>query len=333
MVWRLVLISVAEHLLLADAHVSALDLYALDEAVAWSEEPWFLEDLSMLRSSPITYAGEGWIGNAWRDVECRSSGEGYYLHIPDLASFWIAGDGKRIQLLEANPTSSKELLAETALGAPLMLALALQDVYSLHVSVVWAGDQAAGQLIAFAGESGQGKSTLARFLGFDSGPAWRRIIDDTLPFRLNKAGQVEALPHFPQLKIADALQPLHLVPPRAPLKALYILDTDSEEAAVAALDTPTKNAPPTGTSRIDLPNQFTKAEGVQIEHLGRGAATLAVVQHTVASRLFDRRLLARHLAFCDAFSAGVPVRRLRYLRRFDHLPLVREALIADLGLS
>jgi hypothetical protein len=298
---------IAGHLLLSDAYAGALAAYDVDESAAWLDDPqpevFEVEDLSVLRSSPITYAGKGWLSNAWRDVECRSSGDSYYLHIPDLASFWIAGDGKRIQLLKANPTCSKDLLAETALGAPLMLALALQDVYSLHVSVVQAGDQTAGQLIAFAGESGQGKTTLARFLSFESGPGWRRIIDDTLPFRLTEAGKVEALPHFPQLKIAGALQPLHLIPPRASLKALYILDTDTEEG------------------------------GVQIEPLGRGEATLAVVQHTVASRLFDRRLLARHLAFCDAFSAGVPVRRLRYPRRFDHLPLVREALSSDLGLS
>jgi hypothetical protein len=289
---------IAEHLLLTDVPINVLGSYTLNDAADWSGDPQ-IDDLSVLCSSPITYAGKGWIGNAWRDVECRRSGNGYYLQIADLASFWIAGNGNHILLIEADPGCSTELLAETALGAPLMLTLALQGVYSLHVSVVRIGEQ----LVAFAGESGQGKTTLARFLGFESGPGWQRIIDDTLPFRINGAGDVEALPHFPQLKIEDALQPVHLIPPRAQLSALYILNTDADEV------------------------------GVQIEPFGRSAAALAVVQHTVASRLFDHQLLAQHLAFCDAFSAGVPVRQLKYPRRIDHLPLVRKALAADLGLS
>ena len=292
--------SIAEHLLVTDIWTEALVPYRQDEVVTWSGEAP-IRSIAALRSGLITYTDKGWIGNAWRQVECRSSDSGYLLLISGLASFWIAADGQRIYLLEAEPECANRLLSETALGAPFILALAIQDVYSLHVSAVLWGDQ----LIAFAGESGQGKTTLARFLGFESGPDWQRIIDDTLPFRVNQSGEVESLTQFPQLKMTDAYQPLHQAPPRAPLRALYILDTDVQE----------------------------EEGGIRIEPLSRGEAALSVVQHTVASRLFNRQLLACHLAFCDDFSAVVPIRRLVYPRRVDYLPRVREALIADLAIE
>jgi len=291
---------IAEHLLVTDIWTDALTPYTTDEGVTWSEEGW-LGDMAALRDGVITYADKGWIGNEWRQVDCRSSESGYLLHISGLASFWISADGQRITLLQAEPDQATKLLSETALGAPFILALAVQDVYALHVSVVQAGDQ----LIAFAGESGRGKTTLARYLGLESGPGWERIIDDTLPVRVNQAGEVEALSHFPQLKMIDAFQPLHLVSQCAPLSVLYILDTEAAG----------------------------REKAVQIEPLSRGESAMAVVQHTVASRLFDRQLLARHLAFCDDFSADVPVRRLIYPRRLEYLPRVREALVADLDIS
>jgi hypothetical protein len=60
-------------------------------------------------------------------------------------------------------------------------------------------------------------------------------------------------------------------------------------------------------------------------------ATLALVRHTVAARLFDRDLLAAHLTFCAQVAATVPVKRLDYRRSFADLPLVGRAIAADLN--
>lgn len=284
--------------LVTDAWMTALSSYALDDTVSWSGD-MRAPTVESLQSGTLTYSGMGWVGKAWRALECRWSAGGYFLRIRDVAAFWIAEDGRRLALAAAEENCPMELVHETALGAPLVLALALQGVFCLHASVVQAGDQ----LVAFAGESGQGKTTLARYLGFESGPGWRRIIDDTLPVKFNGSGELQALPHFPQLKLADNQQPIRLVPPAVPLGALYILNTDDQR-----LDNRVRTVP-----------------------LARSSAVLAVIQHTVGARLFDRQLLVRHLAFCEMFSAKVPVRRLTYGRRLDCLPAVRTNLEEALG--
>ncbi len=286
--------------LITDVQADSLRPYALPDPASWSSES--LEGSpGPISDGTITFAGKGWIDHRWREIVCRRTGTGYYLHISGLASFWIAEDGYRLILLEADPSQTDQMVSETALGAPFVLALALQGVFCLHVSVVRGSDG----LVAFAGESGQGKSTLARHLGSESGLGWRRIIDDTLPIVLDDQGGVTALPHFPQLKLAQEDQPATLSPPRVPLRALYVLASESE----------------------------SQDKSVRIEQLTRREATLAIVQHTVGARLFDRHLLQRHLVFCDDMSAKVPVRRLTYPRRLDALPDVRSALESDLQLS
>ena len=70
---------------------------------------------------------------------------------------------------------------------------------------------------------------------------------------------------------------------------------------------------------------------VSAERVSRREATLALARHSVASRLFDRDLLARHLEFCAQAAALIPVRRLSYPREYALLPRVREVIEADVG--
>ena len=290
--------AIAGSRLLTDADAPEFRPYQLPESAVWSGAA-LGQGAAAAPGDPVTYAGHGWVANAWRAVECRRAGQGFELTFPGLASFWIREDGAVVYLTAAEENVAQALLVEVALGAPVVLALALQGIFCLHVSAV----ELDGRLFAFAGESGQGKSTLARYLGFESGPAWRRIIDDTLPCRLTETGQIEALPHFPQLKLPDEYQPVHLVPPAMPLDALYIL----------------------ADSGIPVDDD------ILIRPLAPSAATLAVVQHTLAAKLFDRDLLARHLSFAKEFAATIPVRSLIYQRGLERLPVVQTQIERDMG--
>jgi hypothetical protein len=234
-------------------------------------------------------------------VDCRRAAEGYALRITDVATFWVAADGRFILLTERDERCPPELLLTAVVTAPMVLALALQGIFCLHVSAVRAQER----LIAFAGESGVGKSTLAHFLGLDSGNGWERIIDDILPVWMDERGQIMALPHFPQLKVAEEYQPVHLVPAEMPLDAIYVLEEEGQDVQEAV---------------------------VQAAPLEGQAATLAMIQHTAGARLFDRNLLAEHLSFCAACTAVIPVSSLRYPRRRASLPLVQAALRQDLSL-
>ncbi len=79
-----------------------------------------------------------------------------------------------------------------------------------------------GAAVAFVGETGAGKSTLAAYLAREAG--WLRLADDVLPVALGGAGGPAALPHFPQLKLPAAEQVGPGVPQRMPLRAVYALE-------------------------------------------------------------------------------------------------------------
>lgn len=281
-----------------DVRLPEYGAYAASESLYWSRPE--TETITARRTDEaLTYAGKGWIGNAWRKVECRRMPSGYVLRIEGIGGFRITADGQRAVLDEAQNACPEDLLARAALGAPLILALALQGVYCLHAAFVRAGERP----VAIAGESGQGKSTLAQFLSSEKGRSWQRIGDDILPLQINGSGELRARPHFPQQKLAPAEQPVVLAPADMSLTDLYVLEKGEEQ----------------------------QADGVQIEPLSPRATVMAAVQHTVAARLFDRQLLGEHLAFCESLAVHVRARRLRYPQRLDRLPAVSAALAQDLG--
>jgi hypothetical protein len=140
---------------------------------------------------------------------------------------------------------------------------------------------------------------LAGFLGDDSGVSWRRLADDVVPTE-NGTPCPAVLPHFPQLKLCPEQQACLQEPEKLPLRAVYRLAEAS-------------------------PGQ----DRVSIQHLSPRDATLTLMAHTVAARLFDSRLLTWHMAFCSGLARQLRVRVLSYPRRFECLPEMRTALAAD----
>lgn len=272
--------------LVTNATIPALDAFAVDRPAVWMASEGYQPPEATGR---LVYDGPGWIENRWRPVTSRHTPDGYYLSI-DGATYWVRGDGGLIMANTGGGSSS------IALGSPLILALALKGKFSLHAGVVAIGNE----LVAFIGESGAGKSTLARTLG-ETGPPWRRILDDTLPVGRDDRGRFVALPHLPQPKFAAEMQPAAIAPESMSLRAIYLLDEVGDLSG-----------------------------GVAIAPLSPAEAAVALVGHTVGGRLFGRDLLAAHLGFCAALSQAVPVSRLIYPRRFDVLPEVGSHLEADL---
>jgi hypothetical protein len=237
----------------------------------------------------------GWIGGEWRDVECLKTNRGYKIAITGIGAFTITTEGNRIAHAESWAGANPDLIREAFLGPVLTLALALQGTWCFHASAA----KLNGQVVIFVGESGNGKSTLASCLNQNSGSAWRRVADDVLPVTLADS-RIFALPHFPQLKLrAEDQYPLN-EPERLPLGAVYVISAPDNQQ-----------------------------EKIEIQHLTAREAMLALVRHTIASRLFDKELLARHLDFCAEVTARIPVRRLVYPRKLSLLPRVREAIEAD----
>jgi hypothetical protein len=228
------------------------------------------------------------LGDANRHFVCHSGPAGYQLFVDAIGEFTMAPPHRPLGWSRTKG-SDIDIFQEALLGPALILYLALCDTWCLHASAVVRD----GRAVAFIGDSGRGKSTLAAFLARPAGSDWQRIADDILPITAGPAG-LTASPHFPQLKLPPKARPSCDLPAQIPLAAVYLLEP------VAAED--------------------HDESAVRIEPLSRYQATIALIGHTVAARLFDKTLLTRHTDFCA--DAAVPAYRLTYPHRYDLLPQI-----------
>jgi hypothetical protein len=234
------------------------------------------------------------VDNSERLFTCRVDPAGYRLTVEGVGEFTMAPPQRPLSWSRAKG-SDQDIFQEALFGPALILYLALSDTWCLHASAVARN----GRAVAFMGDSGRGKSTLAAFLADREG--WQRIADDILPITAGPAG-VTASPHFPQLKLPLKAHPSPDLPVQIPLAAVYLLE------------------------RPNLEDDDQTA--VRLEPLSRYQAALALIGHTVAARLFDKTLLARHAHFCA--DAAVPVYRLTYPHRYELLPQIA-AFIEEAG--
>ena len=259
----------------------------------------YLDDEDISFSQAKLYSGtKGWVGGAVRQVEAWSTLSGILLRVSDGSDFYIASDGQAILRIDEfsqqdeggdkPPSSLSSLEREIILGPALVLALALNETWSLHASAA----VFTGLSIAFLGESGQGKSTLAAYLGSQN---WLRLTDDILPVRETENG-MDALPHFPQLKLPADAQPVFNFPEQLPLDKLVLLrEADVDDTPAISL------LPPT--------------QAIQV-----------LLGHTAGTRLFTPELLEKHLHFSAHVAERVPVYQLTYPHDKKKLPFVKELL-------
>lgn len=233
------------------------------------------------------------------DYDHRS---GYLIDLGYGLRLRVAPDGGELVVERPDGMSADDpVVLRSVLGPGLLLALALQGSFALHAGAVARGGRAA----VFLGDSGAGKSTLSAALDRRRADGWRRLADDVLPVAPGAEAGIDALPEFPQLKLGPEEQYVAdpSSPERLPVAAFYLLETPAADE-----------------------------DAVTITTLSPRDAAVALLTHTVASRLFAPDLAARHFAFCAAAAAAVPVRRLRYPRRLPALDAVAEALATDLGI-
>jgi len=229
----------------------------------------------------------GYVSEDNRKVEAWSGDLGTILKVEGGSDFYISPDGKQIEWLGDECDSIKEIDNGILFGPALVIALAMQDTWSMHTSAV----MAEGRVIAFLGESGQGKSTLAAFLSRKSG--WQLVADDILPVTYEDP-KVTAWPRFPQLKLPADAQPGLALSEKLSLSRICLLS-------------PTDRDP-------------------KLHLLSRGETVQALLSHTAGTRLFSPELLSKHLDFCAHAAGHLAAYRLDYPHRKDALPVVQKLL-------
>ena len=248
---------------------------------------------------------------------------GEYLRWDKLAEFHVSPAGMRITARSLNGHRNDPAHA-FLLSQTLSFALLKRGIETLHATVI----ELAGEAVAFVGDCGHGKSTLAAAF-LRSGA--RLLTDDLLVLELDHGIQPRVLAHpgFPRIKLfpdsarawtedRSAGKPLmpgsdKLVFPLSarayangprPLKAIFVLAT-----------------PAAGGSQRD----------VSIRRLPRRRACLALIANAFNPVITDPPRLARQFEWAAKLACAIPVKSLSYPRGLPLLPDVLAAIHADLA--
>lgn len=245
-------------------------------------------------------------------VQFYRTPEGYLLRFPGNADFDISTVTLEVTCFPAPdvPMSSCEHLY---LNQVQPLILARQGKIVLHGSAV----AAAGRALAFVGEAGRGKSTLATAFAVNGFPF---LSDDGLVFEPDGSGY-RVLPSHPSVRLWDDSHEA-LLPPDAPVAPA--VHYTSKARFIAGRDLGYCEQPATlGAVYFLGPGAV---EDTAIYRLDPGDAVAALLQHSFILDIEDHNLLSAQFDRLAKFANSVSCFRLDYPRSYDDLPRV----IADI---
>jgi hypothetical protein len=250
-------------------------------------------------------------GTLW--TQFFRQGAGYLLRFPELADFEVSADGCTVQGFPAHGVSSPTV-EHLYLNQVMPLALSRQGKLVLHGSAVDIG----GQGVAFLGESGRGKSTLAASFAT---AGTRFLTDDGLLLEWVE-GCCMVIPSHPSIRLWEDSQDA-LVSEGAAMAPAVSFTSKSRFLAgpsIAFCD----------EARI-LRRVFFLGEGdvetTIIEPLRPAEALIELVKHSFLLDIEARDMLARHFDDLSRLAALPIYYRLDYPRSYEDLPAVREAVI------
>jgi hypothetical protein len=236
-------------------------------------------------------------GRPW--IRAMRLSSGYAVQYVNLAEFHIDRDGRDI-VCDTAPECSDDMVRHFLLDQIVPLALSLHSPV-LHASCVLVN----GEMAAFVGPGGAGKSTLAFALGRAGHPIGS---DDGLLLRL-EASRVLGTPAYPGARLwRDSAQALAAGPPLNP-GARQATKLRFREGLPFFMHT----APLTRLYVVDP----QPAADARFEPLSRRTALMEVVQQAYRLALDDRASLARQFDVLARTVMHVPAWRVSFPRALD----------------
>ncbi len=250
-------------------------------------------------------------GSLW--TQFYRQGAGYLLRFPELADFEVSADGLSVQGWPA-PGVTMPTVEHLYLNQVLPLALSRQGKLVLHGSAV----DIDGQGVAFLGESGRGKSTLAASFA-TSGT--RFLTDDGLLLDWLD-GRCMILPSHPSIRLWQDSQDALMHP-------------DAATAAPVSFTSKARFMAGPGVAFCDaqrpLACVFFLGQGdvhtPRIAPLRPAEALIELVKHSFLLDIEARDMLARHFDDLTRLAALPIYFRLDYPRSYAALPAVHQAIL------
>lgn len=243
------------------------------------------------------------------------TGDGYLLRFPSCGDFFVSANAAEIQCRPL-PGIPEVTVRHLFLDQVIPLVLSRREPIVLHASAV----QTAHGVIAFAGKSGQGKSTLAAKF---AQKGCMLVSDDCLVLRAEHGGWT-ALPSYPGVRLW-------------PSTAEELLREDTRTAGVAhytnkcrVSDTdllPFANGPAPMRKLFILADDTSP---VSIRRLSPGRAFIALVEFAYNLDIQDAAFLRSQFEAVGQLTADVPAYAIHYPREFVSLPAVQATILNHL---
>tara|TARA_R110002049_G_scaffold40192_11_gene122712 strand:+ start:1022 stop:2038 length:1017 start_codon:yes stop_codon:yes gene_type:complete len=258
----------------------------------------------------------------WRDdagrliCRCGRRGDDYALCLPGQASFFITAGGA-IEYLPA-PGVGEGLLRHLLLNQVLPRYLAHVGKLLLHASAV---TLPSGRSVAFLGDSGYGKSTLASYCHLEGAHI---VDDDCILLRSDERG-ASLVGGVPTLRLyPDSMRALgHDAMGFEP----YTDDSSKQQMRLA-----THSLPPPRPRHLDALFLLgapppTAGEGVRVEPVDGREALMPILGSVFNLDPTDPRAISRTFTrVAQVLDGGLPVYHLHYPREHSALPQVLQAL-------
>jgi hypothetical protein len=279
-------------------------------------------EIQLRRGTPKKFA------DAIAGTQLTARGDWYqFAHLHDgssyarwrgLGEFLVSADGERIFCARA-PDAPMESFQVYLLGHALSFALVKAGFEPLHGTAI----EHEGQAIAFLGESGFGKSTLA---GSFIAAGCRLLTDDLLLLRPS-VGTLIAYPGPPRIKLHPDSAGLHFgaTGTGVPMNA----ETSKHVIPLGAAQRCRGPVPLRTIYVLASPDEMWRKRRVRFEPLVSRAAFFALVGNTFNRNIADSGRLKRQLTDTARVLRHVPVRKLYHPRSLARLPDIRAAILAD----
>jgi hypothetical protein len=241
------------------------------------------------------------------------TGTGYLLRFPALADFELSADGRSVHCWPA-PGISEHTVQHLYLNQVLPLALSKQGQLVFHASAVEIG----GVAVAFMGESGKGKSTLAA--GFATG-GFRFLTDDGLMIEACGSGY-QVMPSHPSIRLWQDSEAALIAPdtPTAPALEFTSKSRFLAGATIPFCDTPRS------LRRVYFLGDGS-ASAITFQRIKPAEALIELVKHSFLLDIEEREMLAAHFDELSGLASLLIYYRLDYPRHYEDLAAVRQAII------
>ena len=254
---------------------------------------------------------------AYQYAQCQDGST--YVRWDDIGEFLISGSGQFIACASV-PTAHFESFEVYLLGQALSFALVKGGLEPVHASCVMIN----GEAVAFLGDSGMGKSSLAAYflrLGHCL------VTDDLLAVRIGDTS-VLAYPGPPRIKLMPAMARRMLSEYASgvamnPKTRKQIIALRQDHACLRPV--PLRALYSLTDARSSVPTQ-----SVQVRQLSPRDAFINLLSHTFNYVLVDGERLQRQFMDTVRLVHSVPVNELSYPIRPNCLAAVRNAILDDL---